>query len=54
MKIKNTYYKMVFLTLLIFISACSQDSQHKQYKVLSYSEETNSPYLIKNTNFFNF
>ncbi|WP_183227438.1 hypothetical protein [Borreliella afzelii] len=45
MKIKNTYHKMVFLTLLIFISACSQDSQHKKDKVLSYSEEDDSPHL---------
>lgn len=45
MKIKNTYHNMVFLILLIFISACSQDSQHKKDKVLSYSEEADSPYL---------
>lgn len=45
MKIKNTYHKMVFLTLLIFVSACSQDSQHKKDKVLSYSEEDDSPNL---------
>uniref|UniRef100_UPI003B2133F1 hypothetical protein n=1 Tax=Borreliella tanukii TaxID=56146 RepID=UPI003B2133F1 len=47
MKIKNMYHKMVFLTILIFISACSQDSQNKKDKdkVLNYSEGVETVYI---------
>ncbi|WP_418905683.1 hypothetical protein [Borreliella japonica] len=47
MKIKSIYCKIVFLTLLIFISACSQDSQNKKDKdkVLNYSEGVDTLYL---------
>lgn len=37
MNIKNTCHKIAFLMLLIFIWACSQESQHEKDKVLNYS-----------------
>ncbi|WP_418905554.1 hypothetical protein [Borreliella japonica] len=47
MKIRNIYQKILFLTLLIFISACNQDSQNKKDKdkVLNYSEGVDTVYL---------
>ncbi|WP_226047815.1 MULTISPECIES: hypothetical protein [Borreliella] len=43
---KTIYHKIIFLTILIFISACNQDSQNKKDKVLSYSEEDDGPYVM--------
>lgn len=46
MKIKTIYHKIIFLTILIFISACNQDNKNKKDKVISYSEEDDGPYLM--------